>query len=56
MNLPDPQAIANAWMSQMSDPGQWQSWFNMAPVTETNPITAMMQEAGASFKRCGRRS
>jgi polyhydroxyalkanoate synthase len=31
MNLPDPQVIANAWMSQMSDPGQWQSWFNAAP-------------------------
>ena len=40
MNLPDPQAIANAWMSQLSDPGQWQS----------NPLAAMMQDAGASIK------
>ncbi|OEZ98909.1 class I poly(R)-hydroxyalkanoic acid synthase [Duganella sp. HH101] len=50
MNLPDPQAIANAWMSQMSDPGQWQSWFNMAPTTEANPLAAMMQDVGASVK------
>lgn len=50
MNLPDPQAIANAWMSQMSDPGQWQSWFNMAPTTDANPLAAMMQDVGASVK------
>ncbi|MRW93601.1 class I poly(R)-hydroxyalkanoic acid synthase [Duganella sp. FT80W] len=50
MNLPDPQAIANAWMSQMSDPGQWQSWFNMAPATEANPMAAMMQDVGAHIK------
>ena len=50
MNLPDPQAIANAWMSQMSDPGQWQSWFNMAPTTEANPLAAMMQDVGAAVK------
>lgn len=50
MNLPDPQAIANAWMSQMSDPAQWQSWFNLAPSTEANPLAAMMQEVGASVK------
>ncbi|NVD74476.1 class I poly(R)-hydroxyalkanoic acid synthase [Duganella sp. BJB488] len=50
MNLPDPQAIANAWMSQMSDPGQWQSWFNVAPTTDANPLAAMMQDVGASVK------
>jgi polyhydroxyalkanoate synthase len=50
MNLPDPQAIANAWMSQMSDPGQWQSWFNMAPTTDANPLAAMMQDVGAAVK------
>jgi polyhydroxyalkanoate synthase len=50
MNLPDPQAIANAWMSQMSDPGQWQSWFNMAPATEAHPMAAMMQDVGAHIK------
>jgi polyhydroxyalkanoate synthase len=50
MNLPDPQAIANAWMSQMSDPGQWQSWFNMAPTADANPLAAMMQDVGAAVK------
>jgi len=50
MNLPDPQAIANAWMTQMSDPGQWQSWFNMAPTTDANPLAAMMQEVGGGVK------
>jgi len=46
MNLPDPQAIANAWMSQMSDPSQWQSWFNLAPEMEANPVAAMLKEVG----------
>src|SRR4051812_15119681 len=50
MNLPDPQAIANAWMSQMSDPSQWQSWFTMAPTTDANPMAAMMQDVGAAIK------
>jgi len=50
MNLPDPQAIANAWMSQMSDPGQWQSWFSMAPPADANPLAAMMQDVGAAVK------
>jgi len=50
MNLPDPQAIANAWMSQMSDPGQWQSWFNTAPSVEAHPLAAMMQDVGAHIK------
>jgi polyhydroxyalkanoate synthase len=50
MNLPDPQAIANAWMSQMSDPGQWQSWFSKAPSVDANPLAAMMQDVGAAVK------
>ena len=50
MNLPDPQAIANAWMSQMSDPGQWQSWFNMAPAAEAHPLAALMQDVGAAVQ------
>jgi len=49
MNLPDPQAIANAWMSQMSDPTQWQSWFNLVPEMEANPVAAMLKEAGMSM-------
>jgi polyhydroxyalkanoate synthase len=50
MNLPDPQVIANAWMSHMSDPGQWQSWFNAAPSAEAHPLAAMMQDVGAHIK------
>ena len=50
MNLPDPQAIANAWMSQLSDPGRWQSWFGAAPTTNLNPLSTMLQDVGASVK------
>jgi polyhydroxyalkanoate synthase len=50
MKLPDPQAIANAWMSQMSDPGQWQSWFSGAPATQAHPMAAMMQDVGVHIK------
>jgi polyhydroxyalkanoate synthase len=46
MNLPDPQAIANAWMSQMSDPSQWQSWFNIVPEAEAHPVTALLKDVG----------
>jgi len=49
MNLPDPQAIANAWMSQVSDPGQWQSWFSKAPTTEANPLATMLQDIGVAL-------
>jgi polyhydroxyalkanoate synthase len=50
MNMPDPQAIANAWMSQISDPGQWQSWFSMARPPRPMPLAAMLQDAGAAVK------
>jgi polyhydroxyalkanoate synthase len=49
MNLPDPQAIANTWMSQMSDPGQWQSWFNMVPEAETHPVTTLLKDVGVAM-------
>ncbi|MFA9217503.1 MAG: alpha/beta fold hydrolase, partial [Sphingomonadaceae bacterium] len=49
MNLPDPQAIANAWMSQMSDPGQWQSWFNMVPQAEAHPVTTLLKDVGVAM-------
>ena len=49
MNLPDPQAIANAWMSQMSDPGQWQSWFNMVPEAQAHPVTALLKDVGVGM-------
>ena len=50
MNLPDPQAIANAWMSQVGDPSQWQSWFSKAPTTEANPMATMLQDIGVALK------
>ena len=46
MNLPDPQAIANAWMSSMSDTSQWQPWFTV-PEANATPVAAIMQDAGA---------
>ena len=50
MNVPDPQAVANAWMSQMSDPAQWQSWFSKLPAPDANPLAAIMQDAGAMMQ------
>ncbi len=50
MNLPDPQAIANAWMSQVGDPSQWQSWFSKAPTTEAKPMATMLQDIGVALK------
>jgi polyhydroxyalkanoate synthase subunit PhaC len=50
MNLPDPQVIANAWMSHLRDPGQWQSWFNMVPEAEANPVAALLKEVGAAIE------
>ena len=50
MNVPDPQAIANAWMSQMSDPAQWQSWFSKLPTADANPLATIMQDVGATVQ------
>ncbi|KQX01162.1 poly(R)-hydroxyalkanoic acid synthase [Massilia sp. Root418] len=50
MKLPDPQAFASSWMSQFSDPGQWQSWFNMVPDAQSNPVGAILRDAGATIK------
>jgi polyhydroxyalkanoate synthase len=50
MNMPDPQAFANAWMAQISDPSQWQSWFKMMPEMEAVPGAALLREAGASVR------
>lgn len=49
MNLPDPQAIAAAWMTQMSDPSQWQSLFKVPEAVEL-PVAAMMHDAAAAIK------
>jgi polyhydroxyalkanoate synthase len=49
MNMPDPQMMANAWMAQLSDPNQWQNWLKV-PETQTMPLTAILQDTGASIK------
>ncbi|NRR33711.1 class I poly(R)-hydroxyalkanoic acid synthase [Oxalobacteraceae bacterium] len=49
MNVPDPQVIANAWMSQISDPSQWQSWFKMVPEAEATPVATMLKDVGAAI-------
>lgn len=43
-----PQAGANAWMSQFVDPNAWQAWLKMPPV-DTRPITATIKEFGATI-------
>jgi polyhydroxyalkanoate synthase len=50
MNMPDPQVIANAWMAQISDPNQWQSWFKMMPEMDVIPGSSLLRDAGASVK------
>src|SRR3954463_15213078 len=48
MNMPDPQAMANAWMTQFSDPASWSSWFSM-PQADANPLSAILKDAGAGI-------
>jgi len=50
MNMPDPQAFANAWMAQISDPSQWQSWFKMMPEMDAVPGAALLRDAGATVR------
>ncbi len=49
MNMPDPQAMASAWMTQFANPQGWQSWFQM-PEQSANPLASMMKDAGVSIK------
>lgn len=49
MNMPDPQAMASAWMTQFANPQGWQSWFKM-PEQSANPLAGMMKDAGVSIK------
>ena len=49
MNMPDPQAMASAWMTQFANPQGWQSWFQM-PQQSVNPLASMMKDAGVSIK------
>ena len=45
-NMPDPHAMATAWMNQFSDPAAWQSMFK-APAMDVNPMAGMLKDSGA---------
>jgi polyhydroxyalkanoate synthase subunit PhaC len=49
MNMPDPQAVTAAWMSQFSDPAMWQNWFKMPELAQANPIAQILKDAGAGI-------
>jgi polyhydroxyalkanoate synthase len=46
MNMPDPQAMAAAWMNQFSDPSTWESLFK-PPAPGAGPIANMLKDSGA---------
>jgi polyhydroxyalkanoate synthase len=48
MNMPDPQAMAAAWMSQFTDPSAWQAALKL-PDMQANPLAKVLQEAGAGI-------
>ncbi len=48
MNMPDPQAMAAAWMTQMTDPAAWQSMFKV-PQVDSNPLASVLKDAGAGI-------
>ncbi|MES3025412.1 MAG: class I poly(R)-hydroxyalkanoic acid synthase [Pseudomonadota bacterium] len=52
MNMPDPQELANAWMSQFSDPAVWQTWFKLpeqAAPAAANPLAGMLKDSGVKI-------
>jgi len=46
MNMPDPQAIAAAWMTQLTDPTAWQAWLT-PPAAQANPLAGLLKEGAA---------
>ena len=46
MNMPDPQAIAAAWMTQMTDPSAWQAWLT-PPAANANPLGGLLGNGAA---------
>jgi polyhydroxyalkanoate synthase len=46
MNKPDPLAMSSNWMSQFSDPANWQSWMKL-PEPEINPLAGILKDVGA---------
>ena len=53
MNMPDPQAFAATWLSQLSDPKAWDGWMKMAPMTpppaSANPLAGFLKDIGAGI-------
>lgn len=50
MNMPDPQLLANAWMTHLNEPQPWQAWFAAPQQPAANPLAAMLADADASIK------
>ncbi len=48
MNMPDPQALAATWLSQMADPAAWQSWMT-PPAGAANPLAGFLKDVGAGM-------
>jgi polyhydroxyalkanoate synthase len=48
MNMPDPHAMASAWMTQFSDPSSWQNWMKL-PDTDATPIASVLKEVNAKI-------
>jgi polyhydroxyalkanoate synthase len=46
MNMP----MANTWITQLNDPNQWKSWFDMVPQAQANPIADILKDVGATIK------
>ncbi|MES2899185.1 MAG: class I poly(R)-hydroxyalkanoic acid synthase [Pseudomonadota bacterium] len=49
MKMPDPQAMASAWMAQIADPAAWQSMMK-PPAIDPGAMTSMFKDAGALIK------
>jgi polyhydroxyalkanoate synthase len=48
MNMPDPQAMAAAWMAQLTDPNAWQAWLT-PPAQSQNPLAGVVSGGGAGI-------
>jgi polyhydroxyalkanoate synthase len=46
--MPDPHAMASAWMTQFSDPSTWQNWMKL-PDTDGTPMAGVLKEVGAKI-------
>ena len=47
--MPDPHALASAWMKQFSDPAAWQAIFK-APALDAMPVASLFPDASAMLK------